>query len=611
MGPSAGTITSSSSECTAFAMSSRFVFHLYRTQLGEFDFRGPARLFFDPRFGPYERSLAEEHEHVHWELANATWFGTAQLALAYAGLVVENEVQRSRYQQSLEVLANSCRLVHEGCAVYHEQCLSARLRAHSVAIRKDYLEGLDEEPYRTAARLYQTWLDPLPYSLGLKMSLALNAAELCLNGAPPVPGRLSRLDPGAICRAFREQSPDDTMERLSRLLSDAVAFAEHYERTAIQPVMAQYQLEHRAFELDDAFRDGDPIIRGRLAWLTYEALRAYARSAGLAMPDLDAAGVDLARYDLWLRWVRQLPGHQQFYPNIVRDVGRSNDDFDSVRTTFEPPFSPPSDDIRLSDWSPLLRVRESLPASTDALYVAIEDGTPDAALTVILADSPRSALISGGPLEAGSLWSHMTDDEARESFIEATTREVSRVRLRVDRAVRVRAGHYAWRFGGARYSRDCEATALEGHLDELRALRPTVVARWRNLDARQRTVLDIPVSMVPGNVGVLVEESSLHGWNGALSVVASAGLQTVLHAMLIGVQELICLVAVVTAEEPVCFLYSLATESLLSGLQDHAAGHESAALHLSWTDDVTRLPGGAALRSDAALACEHLALRGF
>ena len=83
-----------------------------RAAVGRYEFRGPARLYFDPRFGPMEHYLLEVHEHNHWQLTHSTIFGLSQLSLAYALLLARNEHQRRRYAECLEITS---RLSREVC----------------------------------------------------------------------------------------------------------------------------------------------------------------------------------------------------------------------------------------------------------------------------------------------------------------------------------------------------------------------------------------------------------------------------------------------------------------------------------------------------------------
>src|SRR5262249_36272033 len=125
----------------------RLSFFLFRAAAGRYEFRGPARLYFDPRLGRTEHLLLEVHEHNHWQLAHSTIFGLSQLSLVYALLLARNEQQRRRYAECLEITSGLSREVYEGCAVYNER---TAIEAVGTEVHPDWFAALKGTLYESA-----------------------------------------------------------------------------------------------------------------------------------------------------------------------------------------------------------------------------------------------------------------------------------------------------------------------------------------------------------------------------------------------------------------------------------------------------------------------------
>jgi hypothetical protein len=480
---------------------------------------------------------------------------------------------------------------------------------------------LEDPLYDESRAFFSRIVESVPFSAVLKRSLAHNAAEFCLNSCIVEIGRPSRIDPDCIRSGFAEISPDGILAELSHLISaQASSFVDFFVENAVEPTASEFGVPPRDLEVGPMPVD-DRRFAGRLAHRTYVTLTEFAKKHGIAVADLDPEGVDLVRYDLWLNWVRRLPGHEVFYPNLVKDVASlplsgAHDleseqyDFDSFRTAILPFDSDPFDDLEISDWDPLHRALARSCEVEQRIYISVDDGFEASALPLVLKTYPLTAMVGRESLISG-FPPMLTQEEGIQRFREETTPPpVSHVALRAGRALLKLRHGFVWKQIGARYRLKTEPGKFGERIQALSGTPLVVVTRWRHLDASAETCLDVPLRDIPGRIGVLVDESSVYGWRNLLRSLAEAGYRTELHTVILGPNNAFRVIAGFTIRDGFrFFLYGATTLSLFAKLRDLVLSPQGSELACDWLGGIDEKERG--LRMDLALACEHLIQRGY
>jgi hypothetical protein len=604
----------------------RLSFFLFRAASGRYEFRGPARLYLDPRFGQTEHHLLEIHEHNHWELTHSTIFGLNQLSLAYALLLARNERQRRRYAECLDITSELSREVYEGCAVYHER---ATAEATGAEVHPDWFAALGATLYESAVHLFDRFLSRQPFPALLRASLANNVAELALNSAPRFLWRPARLEPSTIAKAVSDRSPDKMLRSLSDcFLKDAEALAAALRRRVLQPVAERIGVHPEALFAGESLKWINHTLSAMMSYRTYTTVRDLALARGIPVFEGDPEAVDLFRYNVWLTWVRGLPGHERMYPNLVKDVATfpgepdlsaERYDFATFRTAFDPPPALVDEDIKVAEWSPVERALAFAPNPGQRLYVSIAEVVLSPPIADVLDPVPRTGFVSAQREDrsfGSSLATTMSMADGIRRFREETApRDTGRLLARAGRAVLKPGGGYAWRQVGARYRLDAARDEAAAVLTELPGKAKVLAVRRSIFDLTTREILGVPSEAFGCTVGVLVEESSVYGWGRTLRAAARDGRPIAMHCVLIGPSEAYpVLVALLqTPPERLVFLYSLASVYSFRTLMTMIREKGAFGANVEWVDNLMNasIGIGPAEAGDIVLVCEHLIQRGF
>jgi hypothetical protein len=602
----------------------RFSFHLYRETLGHFDFRGPARLYYDSQFGRVEHYLLELHEHNHWGLAHSTVFGIEQLSLAYAHVLAKNPVQRQLYHECLKETVDASREVYEGCAVYEEESC---IRGAKLKVSDEWFSLLQDPIYSGSRQIFVNLAENLSFCETLKASLAKNAAELSLNSAPRFLTTPAQANPARIRETLKRNSPNRLFHDVARCLAqEHKAFEAEFRIKVLERIAEEFKLPVKVFDSDKTMPGADKLLVGTLSYSTYRALRDFARSHGVSVSPSDPSAVDLERYDIWFNWVRRLPGHQVYYPNLVKDtatfpLGTEPDnkmletetyDFSTFQTAFEPPPTDPRDDIEAQDWQPVYKSFEFAKNDNSRLYLSIDDAQTSsmALLAPVLTSSNLTALVGGA--SDGSTW--LSSEEGIQRFREETVPPpTTLLSIRATRALLRLQDGCAWRFSGSGYRLLVKIDQLATTLAELRNIPTAVVLPWNAVDIARQSVWGTDLSELPGTIGLLLNDSSFYGWKRALASLAAIGFTNHIHISAIGTKDNFSAMFALPVRARVVpfFVLSLATESLRIKLISLLQAKKCEDLNATWLPETkTDLVDRAFLR-DILLVCEHFVQRGY
>ncbi|MGI9376001.1 MAG: hypothetical protein ACR2PC_07910 [Tsuneonella suprasediminis] len=597
-------------------------YFLYRAAGGRYEFRGAARLLRDPRFGPFEHHLLETHEHSHWALTQASIYGLAQLAVAYAHCLARNPRQCERYSAALEIMSRMARKTYEGCALFNERAV---VRKAGIGVHPDWFGGLAPDPYGEGLALFDRFLEKLTFPPFFLPTIANNAAELALNSTPRFLWGSSRIDPGEIETALNVRSPDqvlgllaDCFEANNGLLADLI------ESEVIRPAAKRAGVGRERFFAPVVQNQLDREAIGLMSFDSYVMLRNLALSNGLDVLPIDPTGVDLVRYDIWLTWVRSLPGHQRMYPNLVRDIATmplnhqpdpddERYDFATFQTTFEPHLPSPSEDVSLENWAPIERSLAAFNDDRQHLYISLDDDPQLQGIMEVLEGVPLTGFMNQHPTyEFGSSLSvDMSMEEGVDRFREETfDRPPTEQVLRIGRAILQSTEPITWRHLGARYRLD-QAKAGPPPPSIL-STHKVLAIRKRNFDFATINPVNLPFPDHGGTIGILLTDSSAYGWIRTLREAVGEGHSILLQSLDGGVRGefLILLGFLRTAPSPT-FLYGLVSEHAFMRLQSLVLKDEGLKAAISSTGDLGEIRLDATQWADILLICSHLIERGF
>jgi hypothetical protein len=181
------------------------------------------------------------------------------------------------------------------------------------------------------------------------------------------------------------------------------------------------------------------------------------------------------------------------------------------------------------------------------------------------------------------------------------------------RAILHSGGPFAWKQIGARYRMHCAPDELAAICNGLAGTPLAIAVRWHHLDLDRSTVLGLPLEALPGTVGVLIAESSLSGWQRALTELAKSQHRSRLHGLFLGPDStFLAQVALVARGESARLLvYGPVALSALKQLQEAVLKDEGGKLNAEWLAELSEKHANRTFRQDAVLICEHLMARGF
>jgi hypothetical protein len=245
------------------------------------------------------------------------------------------------------------------------------------------------------------------------------------------------------------------------------------------------------------------------------------------------------------------------------------------------------------------------------VYLSIADDVGYSTVRATLAATRRTALIGAGGGE-NTFTSFMTVEEGSQRFREVTAiPPATRLDLSASRAVLAPRGGFAWRFVGSRHRARCDPAALLQCLEGLRPLEPVVALQWRHVDIKRATAYGIPIRALGVTLTMLIEDSSIDGWQRALGRLARARRRIRMYGVQVGPTGLIVAVAIIRYHGADIIAYGPVTESTLRRLQPYVRGEEGRSLNATWIAEPKGLRLSQTGRENLVLVCEHLVRKGF
>lgn len=263
-------------------------FGLYRESIGSYLFAGRPEVYFNARLTPTERALLEFHEHNHWMLAHASTYGKEQIALVEASRLMTDELIAEELRRCCEVTVGFSRLVYEGLALVAEKTY---VQALGLSTQPDWFSLLQIDEYGEGQRVFDSWLGRLPYAPEVRLSIATNTAELCLNCISILDDTRSDRDPISardpmtlhaedLRILLRAGSPDSLLRSLSDQLAVGTGTFVQLVDDRANEILSKEGLKGEALRVSDALSDLNAVTNAKLTYAIYESLRAFAEATG-------------------------------------------------------------------------------------------------------------------------------------------------------------------------------------------------------------------------------------------------------------------------------------------------------------------------------------------